>query len=93
MKRNEILRICGVFLLGCVAALLATGIYVLPEAQRESYDSGYFHGWFESTFIDCSLPSINQSLHVVPEDTNNQFYLDWEDACSRLVQKLEEVKE
>lgn len=62
---------------------------ILGNASTDAYDKGYFRGWHESQFMDCTLPEINQTLEVIYYDesvygTIRKDYITWETACKRL---------
>lgn len=57
------------------------------ELCKDNYDSGYFRGWHESQFIDCSVPQLNQSMEIVIYEAGmgiSYIGLKWEEMCKRL---------
>ena len=79
MKWYQIISIIGLSLF--------IGICVGSTWQRSaSYEKGYFYGWHESGFIDCTLPTIEKEMRVVLYNDTHMTYdkiLKWEDLCAK----------
>ena len=75
------------FIIGILSLLVLVGCNSESDYDK-GYESGYFHGWHESLFMDCTLPEINQSMRIVyyndVDGSTEELIIPWEDVCKRI---------
>ena len=56
--------------------------------ENYSFNRGYFRGWFESNYIDCTLPNINKTIKVSfynkSDGTVYENDIVWSSVCNKL---------
>lgn len=65
--------------------------YLGDRRYEQGYDSGYFYGWLNSQFKDCSKPDSNKTMTILSYKEGIgmvEHSFTWEEGCKRLTNNI-----